>query len=871
MATLDQGSRVSIVGGGPSGSLFAIHLLQQAAMVGLELQVTIHERRSFEAEGARGCNKCAGVLSSTFIRALARVGLTLPPAVILSRITSYYLHTVHGTIEVPQPHPLEPIYTAYRGGGPQLAQAGSLASLDAFLLQAAVDRGAKLERETIERVSLSGKCPTLTTGAGERDCELLVIASGINAQLIGQLPRPYRPPATRMMKQVELRGDPDAIREALGSHVHVVMDGGKQVDFGTLIPKGEYVTVSLMTHGQNAPGVDAFLELTTTRRILPPGLERVCQCQARVATHPATKPYGERLVVVGDAAVARQYKDGIGSAFDTSLAAARTAVRFGIGQRDFARHYEPVCRAMAWDNRIGRALFSSHRYLKESRRFFFIQRRLAHAERRAPYPARMMHPVTWGMFTGTHSYRHILRRLCAPQLLWSLLRVVALPLPERAVLPATAAHKSPEPSVRILVLGGGFAGLHTAIRLEHSLRGRPEVAITLLSDENFFLFTPMLHEVASGRIETRHVAAPIRRLRGRRHFRFLQTKVCSVDLEHSLVHTDRGPMPYDRLVLALGAVTDTRALGPRRGQVLGLKSLMDAVQLRNHIIRMFETAAAVKGDPAAWLCFVVVGAGITGVQTAAEINNFVRRALPREYVRLHPESIRVLLIQDDRELLPTFHPKLVAAATRTLEAAGVEVFTGSEVTQVDVDSVVVNGAQRVYTHTVVWTPGILANPVVAALPVEKDELGRVKVDATLQVPGFPGVFALGDNAHQPHHRGGGPLPPTAHIAVRQPNTAAANVVASLRGGRMRRYRYRHLGQLVPLGPRAALAQVFGLRLHGLFARLLWLAAYVTLMPGRYNQLRVVSDWLLASAFGLDSTLVQTHAEPGGEPRDQAPS
>ncbi len=856
MATLEQGSRVSIVGGGPAGSLFAIHLLMQAEMKGLRLKVTIHERRSFERDGAPGCNMCAGILSSTFIRALARVGLTIPPSVIVSRISSYYLHTVHGTFEVPQPHPLEPIYTVYRGGGPKLAGSDEVASLDGFLLRAALERGAVLEQASVERVGMRKGRPVLHTCNGETGCELLVIATGVNAKLTAKLPSPYRPPATRTMKQIELKGDPKDIRKALGSHVHVVMAGGPQVDFGTLIPKGEYVTASMMTRGANAPDIDQFVALPTVQRILPPGLVKVCRCEPRVAMLPAGHPFGERMVVVGDAAVARQYKDGIGSAFETSLVAARTAVRHGISRADFERYYLPTCRTMAWDNRVGRFLFSAHRYFKESRRFFFVQSQMAKEERLAPYPARRMHPVTWGMFTGTHTYRHVFRRLFSVKLWWSLLRTATRFLPKDAPQPGALTHRAPEPKTRILVLGGGFGGVHTTLKLERALRRDPDVAITLVSDENFFLFTPMLHEVASGRIETRHIAAPIRRLRGGRHFRFIQARVHSVDLDQSVVHTDRGAMPYDRLVLALGSVTDTDSLGCTRDRVLGLKTLRDAVNLRNHVIRMFETASAVQGDPSAWLTFVVVGAGITGVQTAAELNDFVRHALTREYVRIHPGSIRVLLIQDDPQLLPDFHPSMVKAATETLEAAGIEVLLGCSVTRVGHGRVALTRGQTIATQTVVWTPGIRANPVVGSLPVDKDELGRVKVNARLEVPGHPGVYALGDNAHQPHHKTNAPLPPTAYVAIRQPKAVAANIAASLGRGRSRRYRYRHRGQMVPLGPRSALAEVFGIRWVGLLARLFWLAAYSTLIHGRYNRLRVLTDWLLASIFGLDSTLVQ---------------
>ena len=409
---------------------------------------------------------------------------------------------------------------------------------------------------------------------------------------------------------------------------------------------------------------------------------------------------------------------------------------------------------------------------------------------------------------------------------------------------------------RVVILGAGFAGVTTALKVEKKLGRDPDVTITLVSDENFFLFTPMLHEVASGHIETRHIAEPIRRLRGKRRFEFVQADVKSVDLARKVVVTHRGEMPYDVLVLALGSVTDYDAIRGKKHHVLGLKSLTDAMALRNHVIRMFERAAASESEPSRALTFTVVGGGITGVQAAADVNDLVRRALPREYVSIHPDSIRVILIQDHDSVLPEMHPRLARAARQTLEDSGIEVMTGTTVTDVGEGWVQVDGCRQIATDTIVWTPGIKANPVVASLPVERDSIGRVKVNDFLEVPGYPGVYAMGDNAHQPHHLSGQPLPPTAHIAIRQPRAAAHNVVAYLRVGQPRPYRYWHMGLMVSLGPRTAMADVMGVRVHGFAARLLWQAAYSTLMKGRYNQVRVITDWGLGMIFGRDSTLLR---------------
>ncbi len=851
---LEEGSRVAVVGGGPAGSFFALHLLEFARQAGLGLKVTLYEPKRFDACGPAGCNMCAGILAAPLVHNLARLGLQLPESSVMSRIRSYCMHSPFGTIEVPQPHPLEPILSVYRGAGPSGAELGGRVSFDRFLLGAAAQRGARVDRRRVDDVHPGPTGPILVVDGEREDCELLVLAAGVNSVLPSRVLPPYLRPPTRRMAQDELRVGADAIDEILGNRVHIFSMPGDRLDFGTLIPKGDYISVSLLSGLSRPMGMDEFLDHPRVRAWLPDSYERSCGCRPAIAVGAARHPYGDRVVVVGDAAVTRLFKDGIGTAFHTARAAARTAVLGGVSARDFQRGYRPLCTRLSLDNGVGRFLLGVHRRVEGSRRFFQLQAAVIEDEKTAPYPARLLDQVSWGMFTGALSYRGILRRALSPRLWWAFARAALKRRRAAGNGDRTVVEKRRRKNV--VILGAGFAGATTAVKLEKRLRRDPDVRITLVSDENYFLFTPMLHEVASGHIETRHIAVPIRRLRGRRRFDFVQADVQSVDLQRRVVVTHRGELPFDSLVLALGSVTDYSAIEGKREHVLGMKSLTDAMALRNHLIRMFERADASDDDPSQTLTFVVVGGGITGVQAVADVNDLVRRALPREYVRIHPDSIRVLLIQDHDSVLPEMHPRMAVAARRTLEEAGVEVLTGTAVTDVGDGWIQVDGCNRIDTDTVVWAPGIQANPVVAALPVARDNLGRVVVNDRLEVPGHPGVYALGDNAHQPHHVTGEPLPPTAHIAIRQPRAVAHNVVAHLRGGKSRTYHYWHMGQMVSLGPRAASAEVFGVRFHGLKARLFWQAAYSTLMKGRYNRVRVLTDWGLGGLFGRDSTLLR---------------
>ncbi len=853
-ARLEPGSRVVIAGGGPAGSLFALHLQHQARLAGLSLDVTLYEPRSFPDPGASGCNMCAGILSSRLLRDLARLDLSVPDEVVMSRIRGYSLHTRCGTVEVDQPHPLEPILAVYRGGGPD---GYGEASFDQFLLRAAERRGVARVTGAVEDVYLGQPRPRVKVAGVEDEVDLLVLATGVNSALTSRLPHPYDPPPTERMVQIELVASAEQIAESLGGRVHVFLLPGGHLHFGTLIPKGGHINVSVLGRGPEPMRVEDFIDQPLVREWLPAGASADCRCRPKIAVGAARHPFAERVVAVGDAAVSRLYKDGIGAASVTARHAAITVVRHGVAEGDFERHFSPLQRKLARDNRRGRVLLGLNHRVKDSRAFFELQTRVLSDERSAPYPARLMDRINWGMFTGAYTYSQILGMALSPRLWWSVARA-ALRTESRPMIEQGSSASAPAARAsRVLVLGGGFAGVNTMLRLERMLGRDADVELTLVSDENFFLFTPMLHEAVSGGIETRHIAVPIRRLRGDRRFEFMQATVESIDLDGRRVHTSRGPMDYDVLVLALGSTTDTRAIAGKEQHVFGLKSLTDAVRLRNQVIRVFEAAAAGEPDGAALLTFVVVGGGITGVQTSADVNELARRFLPREYTGIHPWRVRVLLLHEGPELVPELDAKLRRAARETLEKQGVEVRLRTRVADVGEGFVELDDGTRIDSQTVIWTPGIVASPVVAALDGEHDDIGRIKVDPHYQLPEHPEVFVLGDSAHQLDPRTGEGLIPTAHIAVRQPKAVAHNVRALLRGGDMRTWRYHHMGQMVALGPRAALAEVFGIKVHGFATRLLWQSAYSSLMAGgAYNKVRVATDWLLGLAFGRDSTLLR---------------
>jgi NADH dehydrogenase len=404
--------------------------------------------------------------------------------------------------------------------------------------------------------------------------------------------------------------------------------------------------------------------------------------------------------------------------------------------------------------------------------------------------------------------------------------------------------------------------------LERALRNYPSATITLVSDENFFLYTPLLHEVATGGVETRHIAYPIRRLRGKRKFDFVQGEVLDIDLAKRevifeqapwlhLEETASGVLHYDYLILALGGTTDTSQLPNLAENIFTLKNLRDGMVIRNHLIRMFELADT-ETDlklQKQMLTFAVVGGGYTGIQLVAEIRSFIGRSLVKGYTNVDPAMVRVMLIEEKETILSGEEEELASVSLNILMRQGIEVHLNTPVTRAWDHAIELNHLGVESMETVIWTAGIVANPVVASLPVEKDEMGRVVVDQYQRIPGYSSVYALGDNARFTDSTTGTVVPPRAHYAVRQPKTAVSNIVRSIQDKPLKQYRYRPGVKLISLGPRTAAISIFGFHLSGFLIRIVWLIGYLGIMMGSYNRIRVVIDWFLALFFGRDSTLL----------------
>ena len=407
---------------------------------------------------------------------------------------------------------------------------------------------------------------------------------------------------------------------------------------------------------------------------------------------------------------------------------------------------------------------------------------------------------------------------------------------------------------RIVVLGGGFGGMYCARHLERLLKRRRDVEITLVSRDNFFLFTPMLHEVAASDLDITHIVSPLRALLTRTTV--LVGEVQSIDLQRRVVTASHGQSPhqhdleFDQLVIALGSTTNFFGIRGLEHRALTMRTLGDAIHLRNRVIGMLEEAES--EEPSAsdgLLTFVVAGGGFAGVETIAAINDFVREAL-RFYKRLSPERLRLVLVHAGPEILPELGPELGEYARRKLTARGVEILVNTGVADVDSDAVVLRDGRRIPSRLVVWTAGTSPHHLLRSLPCPL-ERGRICVNETLAVPGWPGVWGVGDCAVVPDRRTGRPHPPTAQHALREARTAARNIVAVLDGRRTETFNFRTIGQLAAIGRRTGVARMLGWNFSGFIAWWLWRTIYLTKLPRLDRKVRVAIDWTLDLVFAKD--------------------
>ncbi len=438
--------------------------------------------------------------------------------------------------------------------------------------------------------------------------------------------------------------------------------------------------------------------------------------------------------------------------------------------------------------------------------------------------------------------------------------IATMPVNTAGVTAPAAGRVLARPSTslapRILILGGGFAGVTAALELAQRCAGLLPVHITLISNQNFFLFTPMLAEAATGAVETRHILYPIRPLCGAWGVEFGEMHVESIDLERRrvTVRHHRSPLRqqvhYDKLVLALGA-TPNVAIAPGAAEhALTFKSVGDSIQIRNRVIELFE-AAALSEDP--WvrrrlLTFVVVGAGHAGTELVAAIEELARGILLRHYPSIPRDAVRLVLVGS--AVLPQTATNLAAYTKEQLLERGIELET-ARAARVSLEGLHLQNGQVIPSQCVIWTAGNQVSPVIAGLPLPKTKDGRLQVNGFFEVEGAPDVYALGDNAAQVDPHSNTPYVATAQVALRQGRALARQIEAALTGRPRTPFAFKLLGEMVPLSRHKAVADLNGFKLVGFPAWFMWKTVYMLKLPTWAARLRVVLDWTVELFFERD--------------------
>ena len=418
--TLENGSRVAVIGGGPAGSFFAYFLLRIARLVDVNLQVDIFEPRHFTHSGPAGCNHCGGIISESLVQLLATEGINLPPEVVQRGIDSYRLHMDVGDVRIETPLHEKRIAAVYRGNGPRSSEPLRIVGFDRFLQEMARESGANLYRQLVTKVDISrGGVRVGCTDGRVRDYHLVALASGINSRLAEQITgveADHRLPKELTTFICEFRLGEAVVEKYFGSSMHVFLMDLPRLEFAALIPKGGFVTMCMLGKDVDRNLVETFLSSPEVRRCFPESFvpDNVCHCFPRINVTAHTRPFGDRFVMVGDCGVTRLYKDGIGSAYRTAKVAATTAMLQGIAADDFRRYFEPTCRTINIDNAIGKAIFScSHVFQKWrfSRRAIL---RMTAREQQGDPTARHLSSILWDVFSGSAPYREVLARAFHP-------------------------------------------------------------------------------------------------------------------------------------------------------------------------------------------------------------------------------------------------------------------------------------------------------------------------------------------------------------------------------------------------------------------------------------------------------------------------
>lgn len=430
---------------------------------------------------------------------------------------------------------------------------------------------------------------------------------------------------------------------------------------------------------------------------------------------------------------------------------------------------------------------------------------------------------------------------------------------------------------RIVILGGGFGGVYTAMHLEKMLKKLPDWEIALVNRENYFVYQPMLPEVVGGSLGLLDTVSSLRKLLPKTNLYIRE--IDQIDIQNKkIILTPQfshkaHQLAYDHLVFSLGTVTDFRGMTGLHEHALPFKNLADSLKIRNHIIDAIETAAN-ESDPdlkKRLMTFVVGGGGFSGTELVAEVNDFAR-TLVKKSSSLSKEDLRVVLIHSkDRLMDRELSPSLGEYAGKILQKRGVEIHFGEHLASATPQEAILKSGEKIPSKTIISTVPSSPNPLIEGLPIPQ-ERGRIKTDLTFQVEESDHLWALGDCAVTPHPSGNGVCPPTAQFAIRQAKIAAENIVAAIQNKPKEKFTFTGMGMMGALGHRRAVAELFGkIKFSGVLAWMLWRAVYWVKLPGLDRKVKVAFSWLLDTIFPIEavqlkiapsSGIAPLHFEPG---------
>jgi NADH:ubiquinone reductase (H+-translocating) len=438
----------------------------------------------------------------------------------------------------------------------------------------------------------------------------------------------------------------------------------------------------------------------------------------------------------------------------------------------------------------------------------------------------------------------------------------------------------------VVILGSGFAGIEVLKRLQKKFRNNKNIDITLVSRDNFLLFTPMLPEVSTGMIETRHIVTPVRSFINKA--RYYEANVESIDLNNKrivITHPigrqfqpiawDKHTLECDYLVIALGSETNFFGMDDVKKNSFTMKSIDDAIILRNHILSILEQASIEQDNKdlrKSLLTFVVVGGGFNGIETVGALNDFVRETVREFYKDIYMTDVRIMLVNSEDRILEQVDEDLGKWALLKLKDNGVEFIMNTQVVGATPTTAKLDNGNIINTHTIIWSTGVTPSKLIANLPCEHDKGHRIISNSYLEIVGYPGIYALGDCASITDPNTGKPYPPTAQHAIRQGNVAAKNIISSIKGTEARgggeegendrkkknkkKFVYKTKGMMAEIGKRSGVATLFGFKVHGFAAWWLWRTFYLTNLPTKQKKLKVMVDWTMDLLFKPDVAMIK---------------